>query len=260
MLHKVMSLLAQGQLTDTGQILNVPTYGFFLGWGVTVGNSVQGWAKGALFIDADASSGAQLQINVGSNTAASWKAISSQDAANTWAALQTFTLGLTSNELVTVSVGGVLESSLTKVRSATQTVTDTTTLAADDTLSATLVAGKAYVFEIGYNFTTINSSGLKMDLNGGTATMTAIEGNALFIDADATTSAFMNFGAQEIAALTTSWGLTASGLKVQALLKGGLICNAAGTFIPRFAQNAETGAAESVIAAIGSYMTLKRCS
>lgn len=263
MKHAFAEILEAARLPATGWGLYqangaASLQGRMIGWGTVIGLGLQGWAPGAIFFDLDASAGARVLYNAGSTTAASWKTMGTTDAANTWAALQTFTLGLTSNALVTVSAGGVLESSLNSIRIATQTVTDTTTLAADDTLTATLVAGKAYAFEISYNFTTINSSGLKFDLNGGTATMTAIEGNAYFIDADATTSAFMNFGAQEFTTLTPTFGLTASGLKVNVLVKGGLVCNAGGTFIPRFAQNAETGAAESVIAAIGSYMTFKR--
>lgn len=257
MKHAIAEILEMGQLSATGRALYqangaAATQGRLLGWGTTVGNGIQGWAKGALFFDLDAAAGARLWTNDGTVGTASWVAVPNVNVANTWAAAQTF------SALATATLG-IVETNLSKVRSATQTVSDTTTLAADDTLVATLVAGAKYIFDINYNFTTINSSGLKMDLNGGTATMTAIQGNALFLDADATPPAIMNFvGALAFTSLTPTLTLTACGLAVQAHIWGGLVCNAAGTFIPQFAQNAETGAAESVIAAIGSSMKLTR--
>lgn len=249
--HAFYELISRGELPATGAGLYQPNgaaavQGYMIGWGTTPGNGIQGWAPGAMYWDLDAAAGSRVLINEGSNTAATWVIDNMADAANTWASLQTFTVGL-------------VETNLTKLRSATQTVTDSTTLTPDDTLVATLVAGAKYIFDINYNFTTINSSGLKMDLNGGTATMTAIQGNALFLDADATPPAIMNFvGALAFTSLTPTLTLTACGLAVQAHIWGGLVCNAAGTFIPQFAQNAETGAAESVIAAIGSSMKFTR--
>jgi len=43
------------------------------GFGTTVGNGVEGWAPGALFIDTDGSAGLQQYVNEGSVTTASWR-------------------------------------------------------------------------------------------------------------------------------------------------------------------------------------------
>ncbi len=50
--------------------------GFCYGFGTTVGNGIQGWAPGALFIDTDAA-GLQYR-NTGTKTAATWTAITGQ--------------------------------------------------------------------------------------------------------------------------------------------------------------------------------------
>lgn len=107
-LHNFFDKLARSRLKDEGQTLFVPTYGYMLGWGTTVGNSLQNWAPGALFLDLDAAAGSRFLINEGSAITASWKTLSALDAANTWAALQTFTLGaaITSADLLTV--GGII--------------------------------------------------------------------------------------------------------------------------------------------------------
>lgn len=136
-------------------------------------------------------------------------------------------------------------------RTATQTVTDSASLTADNTLTATLIAGRKYRFRIRYYMTTVNTSGVQVDLNGGTATMTAING---FTTIRSSTGAVLNGG--QISALTTSVGHTATGTFALVEVEGSMQCNAAGTFIPRFAQNAETGAAESVVAQVGSFMEL----
>lgn len=134
-------------------------------------------------------------------------------------------------------------------RTATQTVTDSTTFAADNTLSATVISGRRYDFEIGYFFTTVNTSGVKVDLNGGGATVAAINGMITIYS-----SAMAVLAAAQITALTSTAGITASGTFAYAVIKGSFEASSNGTFAPRFAQNAETGAAESVIAQIGSYM------
>lgn len=148
-------------------------------------------------------------------------------------------------------VGWIQNSAGESRRTATQTVTDSAALAADNTLTATLIAGRKYRFRIRYYMTTVNSSGVQVDLNGGAATMTAINGFTKILS-----SAGAVLAAGQIAALTTAVGVTASGTFAVVEIEGSLQCNAAGTFIPRFAQNAETGAAESVVAQIGSFMEL----
>ncbi len=135
-------------------------------------------------------------------------------------------------------------------RIATQTVTDSTTLTTDDTLTATLISGHKYIFKLKYQFTVISTSGAKVDLNGGTATATTINGDW--------SQTYNNaFGGSSVTALTTAIaGSTGASGRYTVNVDGYILCNAGGTFKPRFAQQTETGAAESVIAGIGSFLTI----
>ncbi len=137
-------------------------------------------------------------------------------------------------------------------RNTTQLASDTTTLVADTQLSANLTAGKKYSFRIVYYFTTVNTSGVKVDLNGGTASMTSIQASMLMWNLS--TPALLATGTAETTALNTAIGITVSGTNVMVEINGGMVCNAGGTFIPRFAQNAETGSAESITAKTDSHM------
>ena len=49
--------------------------GLTRGFGTTVGNGIEGWAPGALFQDTDASQGAQIFVNTGTKTTATWTEI-----------------------------------------------------------------------------------------------------------------------------------------------------------------------------------------
>lgn len=130
---------------------------------------------------------------------------------------------------------------------ANQTVTDSVALVNATGFSATLIAGRTYSFTGRLFVTTISTSGVKIDFNGGTATATAFNGAATFKTASAV-------AVVQTAALATSLGSTAVVLEVE--VAGTITVNAAGTFILRFAQNAETGAAESVILLRGSFLMM----
>lgn len=145
-------------------------------------------------------------------------------------------------------------SSLTVRRSATQTVTDSTTLAIDDTLAVTLLINKKYEFDLVYYFTTTaTTSGVKIDLNGGTAVMSSIQGDGIV----ANLSTFALAAGNEITALTTTTGVTILGTSTKVEARGVFVVGTAGTFAPRFAQNAETGAAESVVAKANSFLMVQ---
>jgi hypothetical protein len=141
-----------------------------------------------------------------------------------------------------------------KKRAATQTVTDSTTFAADDTLSVSVVSAHKYAFRIVYFFTTVNSSGVKIDLNGGSATVSSLQGAVLMWNL--TTPALLATGTAELTALNTAVGITTSGTNDMVEINGTFVASSTNTFAPRFAQNAETGAAESVVAKAGSYMVV----
>lgn len=138
-------------------------------------------------------------------------------------------------------------------RAATQTVTDSVALTADNSLSATVLAGRSYKFRVQYIFDTTNTSGVQVDLGGGSATFTDFDGSAHIYSLSL--GSFGTVG--ELTSSTTAVGMTATGTLAEVTLEGTFTCNAAGTIIPRFAQNAETVAAESVVAHVNSSMVLE---
>lgn len=142
-------------------------------------------------------------------------------------------------------------------RTTTQTVTDSSTFVADNTLTATLSAGRQYRFRLRYWFTTVATSGVKVDLSGGTGTVSAINGTAKLYSLVAGAGTLLS--AEQITALATVVGITLTTTISYMEIDGTMLCTAAsgaGTFIPRFAQNLEGAPAESVIAQIGSFMEL----
>lgn len=141
-------------------------------------------------------------------------------------------------------------------RTATQAVTDSAALTADNQLSISLLAGRSYRFRLEYYFTTVATSGVQVDLNGGSATMTALQGHGYMTNLGTYVSEG-NLAGAELTALTSTVALTATGTNTMVVMEGALTVNAAGTFIPRFAQNAETGAAESVTAKVLSHLVME---
>lgn len=72
-LHNFQDKLERAQLSSTVSALKTPE-GLLLGAGATVGNGIEGWAPGALFVQTD---NATLHTNVGSATTASWETVTS---------------------------------------------------------------------------------------------------------------------------------------------------------------------------------------
>src|SRR3954464_15093145 len=103
--HNFMDKLSNAHLVTPGQVDLIPGTGYMRGWGTTTGNSLQGWGVGALFLNV---STGVLSKNSGTSTAATWVSLGAVDAANTWALLQTFTLGLTSAAPIIATAGGVI--------------------------------------------------------------------------------------------------------------------------------------------------------
>lgn len=142
-----------------------------------------------------------------------------------------------------------IQQSAGRLRAATsQTVTDSASLVAATGFSATLIAGRTYSFH-GKLFTTcVATSGVKIDFAGGTVTATDFHGAAKFFTAS-------GVAVVQTAALNTALGSTAVVLEVD--VAGTITVNTAGTFIMQIAQNAETGAAESVVLLRGSYLNIE---
>ncbi|KKN54708.1 hypothetical protein LCGC14_0589770 [marine sediment metagenome] len=63
--------------------------GLCFGRGTTVGNGIEGWAPGALFIDTNAAAGSQFYVNEGTKTTAAFKAVPNLATAQTFTGAQT---------------------------------------------------------------------------------------------------------------------------------------------------------------------------
>jgi hypothetical protein len=150
-----------------------------------------------------------------------------------------------------LDVAGAIRSEADSYVSSDFSKTSSTSLAAITGLtSGTLAAGKAYAFDI-WLYTTSNSSGgIKVDLNGGSATATTLIGDSLEWDGTSlgTRTAFSSLSTAlcSIAAVSTA----------TCHITGTIIVNAGGTFIPRFAQNTSNGTASKV--KTGSSMTIRQ--
>lgn len=135
-----------------------------------------------------------------------------------------------------------------KWKTADQTVTNSTTFVNDSDFNFTLAGSRKYSF-IGKIFvSSVATSGVKIDFNGGTATATNVIYNGTFYTATTLSS-------QNSAALAAALGVTS--LVVQMDVSGTIEVNAGGSFILRFAQTTETGAAETVTLQRGSWIWLE---
>jgi hypothetical protein len=149
-----------------------------------------------------------------------------------------------------LKVTGTVQSTANSYVSSDFSVTSSTTLLAITGLtSGTLLAGKAYQFDLEL-FTTSSGTagGIQVDLNGGTATATTLQGDSLIFDGTAITAR------TKPAALNTVVCSSAVVATATCRVWGVIIVNAGGTFIPRLAQN--TSNATASIAKTGSYMLI----
>jgi hypothetical protein len=149
-----------------------------------------------------------------------------------------------------LDVSGFMEWSGQSRVSSTFSKTSDTTLAAITGLSATLTAGKTYYFDIMLYTTSGALGGIKVDLNGGTATATSLIGEALLIDSTAIKAQ------TRFSALNTALCAFTSTTAANCHITGTITVNAGGTFKPEFAQNASNGTASTV--AIGSIMIVNQ--
>lgn len=135
---------------------------------------------------------------------------------------------------------------------------NTTTTNANITgLSATVEAGAKYRFQIRLRYSTLSLGGFKLDLDGGTATMTAITYSTEIITAVGTAGS--NVIAVNTTALATDLTL-ANNTTVTDLIcriEGYMRVNGAGTFIPRFSRTNSAGTAR---ARDGCSMVLEKCA
>ena len=133
-----------------------------------------------------------------------------------------------------------------RVDTAAPVTNATDTMAAITGLSATLIAGRKYAGTMTlYVSTDVAAEGIKFDFDGGAATMTAfnaaVTGNVQAATAGVTVSA-------ALATDITFTALTGTGVNC-IVISFDLVCNAAGTFIPRFSQVAHALGTATVVAA-----------
>lgn len=133
-----------------------------------------------------------------------------------------------------------------RVNTASPVTNATDTMAAITGLSATLIAGRKYAGTLTlYVSTDVAAEGAKFDFDGGAATMTsfnaAVTGNVQAATPGTTVSS----------ALATDLTFTAlNGTGVNCIVISlDIVCNAGGTFIPRFAQVAHALGTLTVVAA-----------
>src|SRR3990167_5724169 len=79
--HNTYTKLNLAEMPASGQSLRAAA-GYLLGWGATVGSSLEGWAPGAIFIDTNAAQGSQVYLNTGTKTTATWTEIADAGVAS----------------------------------------------------------------------------------------------------------------------------------------------------------------------------------
>lgn len=90
-MHQVQSNLENAFMTSTVAAFRTPE-GLGFGMGTTVGNGIEGWAPGAIFIDTDASQGSQVYVNTGTKATATWTEIADAGVAGGFAMTGQMTL------------------------------------------------------------------------------------------------------------------------------------------------------------------------
>ncbi len=140
------------------------------------------------------------------------------------------------------------------VRMATSPTNATNTLAPLTALTVTLKAGRKYVGELVlFANNSTAAEGLQFSFDGGAATITSFE--AAF--AALPPGASLALGTLSTTALATPLtATTATTADACYTIKFGLVCNAAGTFIPQFAENS-THSAGTATVKLNSYMIIR---
>ena len=133
----------------------------------------------------------------------------------------------------------------------TGNVTNATAAMANITgLSATLVAGRKYVGEMVVKCDNSTAAeGINFDFDGGAATMTSFAACSSILTGGASVPTNEVSGA-----LATDFTYTTITGETWVVFKITMVCNAAGTFIPRFSEN--TSAAGTATVYLGSYLQL----
>lgn len=136
-------------------------------------------------------------------------------------------------------------------RVASNVTNATTTMAAITGLSASVKAGRKYAGELVVKCSEdVAADGIKIDFDGGTATMTSFAAGAGVLTGG--TTVVVN---EVSSALATDLEWSTITGETWITIKFTFVVNAAGTFIPRMAQSAHTTGTATV--ALGTYMAIK---
>ena len=119
--------------------------------------------------------------------------------------------------------------------------TSNTTLAPVSDLGFQVEAGRRYKFRYHLPCSANAAGGNKLDLNGGSATVTSIEATAVVATATATADVKVR-----VTALNTSIPSTAANTRVE--IEGTLLASNTGTVVIQHAQNASNAAASTLFA------------
>ena len=129
---------------------------------------------------------------------------------------------------------GWIQNSAGSTRLVADVTNGTTTMANLTGLSVTLIAGRFYTFRLSlFVENTVAADGVKVDFDGGTATMTSFRAHGTVFDTALLLSS-------QVSALATDFAVATVTGPALVEVRGGFVCNAAGTFIPRQAMNAAT--------------------
>lgn len=151
---------------------------------------------------------------------------------------------------------GWIQNSAARSRVTSDLTNATTTLSNVTGLSATVIAGRKYTsgrIKLWVENATA-ADGLKIDLDGGTATWTSFRATYVIYD----TSAAGPLASGSVTAIATDiTAATVTGAAWVEIEFAG-VCNAAGTLIPRYAKNSDAAGANLTLRA-NSFMSLEDC-
>ena len=149
--------------------------------------------------------------------------------------------------------GWLQNSAGTKRLTANVTSADTAMVNLTD-LSMTLIAGRKYVGRLVlFAANTTAADGIRVDFDGGTATATSFIAGWEMVPGN-TLSTYVNFSSTALATDLAISALSSTSQRVLAI-SFSIVCNAAGTFIPRISE--DTNGVGTLTVAAGSYMVLE---
>lgn len=139
-----------------------------------------------------------------------------------------------------------------RARNTADVTNATATMANLADLTITLIAGRKYTGRMSVKcVNSVAAEGIAFDFNGGTATMTSFAAGAGVLASGGTDTVGVNVST----ALATALTFTTLTGETWITIELSMVCNAAGIFVPRFAENTSTIGTATV--RLGSYLWLE---